>query len=270
MQVRRGGGFARRPSSKLPRARRDRVSGKTDAAPARYGHTTPASEQRLRPNAIGVGGAAAMSLGVLAPSSGMIFTPAVIAGHAGAAVPLVYVISLVGALFVVNTIVEFSKRLAHSGSFYGFNTAGLSPTFGFLSGWLLFAAYLYPQNLLAFGSFTSTVLATHAGIRISWWVFTVAAALAIWALSMRGISSSMKTDLALEAFGVLVVLAVIIAILVNGGATGHLWEPKLFDAGANRHGWGGVFYGMIFGVMTFAGFEAAATLGEETADPRIA
>lgn len=250
MRVRRGSTFAGRPDPQPPGTRRD-----------------PGDQQQLKPNAIGVVGAAAMSLGVLAPAAGMIFTPAVVAGHAGAAVPLVYVISLVGALFVVNTIVEFSKRLAHSGSFYGFNTAGLGATFGFLSGWLLFAAYLYPQNLLAFGSFTSTILASHVGIRISWWVFTLVAAFAIWALSMRGISSSMRTNLALEAFGVLVILAIIISIFVKGGATGHLWAPKLFDPGANRHGWGGVFYGMIFGVMTFAGFEAAATLGEETADP---
>jgi amino acid transporter len=228
---------------------------------------TGPNESKLKPNAVGVAGAAAMSLGVMAPASGMIFTPAVVAGHAGPAVPLVYVISLVGALLVVNTIVEFSRRLAHAGSFYGFNTAGLGPTFGFLSGWLLFAGYLYPQNLLAFGSFASAALATHLSVHIEWWVFTVGAAVAIWALSLRGISSSMRTDLSLEVFGVLVVLVVAIAILLKGGATGHIWEPKLFDPSANRHAWGGIFYAMIFGVMSFAGFEAAATLGEETTDP---
>ncbi|MBV8991736.1 MAG: APC family permease [Solirubrobacterales bacterium] len=226
------------------------------------------SEPKLRANAIGVPGAIAMSLGVIGPASGMIFTPAIVAGHAGAAVPLVYVISLIGVIFVVNTIVEFSRRLIHAGSFYGFNTAGLGSTFGFLSGWLLLAAYLYAQNLLAFGSFASAAVANHLGVHIGWWVFTIAAAVAIWALSWRGISSSMRTDLYLEAFGVLVVVAVVAAIFVKGGATGHVWQPKLFDPGANRHGWGGVFYGMIFGVATFAGFEAAATVGEETARPR--
>jgi amino acid transporter len=226
------------------------------------------SGHQLRSNAIGVPGVIAMSVGAMAPAAGMIFTPAIVAGHAGPAVPLVYVISLVGALFVVNTIVEFSRRLVHAGSFYGFNTAGLGLTFGFLSGWLLFAAYLYPQNLLAFGSFTSAALASHLGIHVTWWVFTVVAAVAIWALSWRGISSSMRTGLLLEAFGILVVLAVIVAILLDGGATGHVWQPKLFDPEANRDGWGGIFYAMIFGVMSFAGIETAATLGEETAQPR--
>lgn len=226
------------------------------------------SEQQLKLNAIGVPGALAMSIGVMAPAAGMIFTPSIVAGHAGPAVPLVYVISLIGALFVVNTIVEFSRRLVHAGSFYGFNTAGLGLTFGFLSGWLLFAAYLYPQNLLAFGSFMSSALANHLGIHMTWWIFTVAAAVAICALSWHGISSSMRTALSLEAIGILVVLAIVAAILLKGGATGHIWQPELLDPGANSDGWGGIFYGMIFGVMAFAGVETAATLGEETAEPR--
>jgi amino acid transporter len=228
----------------------------------------PMSEQRLKSNAIGVPGVIAMSVGVMAPAAGMIFTPAIVAGHAGPAVPLVYVISLVGALFVVNTIVEFSRRLVHAGSFYGFNTAGLGLTVGFLSGWLLFAAYLYPQNLLALGSFTSAALENHLGIHMSWWIFTVAAAVAIWALSWRGISSSMRTALPLEAIGILVVLVIVAAILFEGGSTGQLWQPELLDPRANSDGWGGIFYGMIFGVTAFAGVETALTLGEETAHPR--
>jgi amino acid transporter len=198
----------------------------------------------------------------------MMFTPAVVAGHAGPALPLVYLFSLVGVMLLVNTIAEFSRRLAHAGSFYAFNAAGLGPVFGFFAGWLLFAAYLYPQNLLAFGAFASAALASQLGIHIAWWVFTVAAAAAIWALSLRGINVSTKTSLSLGVFGIVVVLAVVAAILVKGGATGDVWDAKLFDPGANPHHWGGIFYGMIFGIMSFAGFEAVATLGEETSEAR--
>lgn len=228
------------------------------------------SEQKLKANAIGVPGAIAMSIAIMAPAAGMIFVPEVVAQHAGPAVPLVYLMALIGSVFVANTIVEFSKRLVHAGSFYGFNTAGLNSTAGFLSGWLLFAGYFvfYPQNLLAFGPFTSAVLATHFGISISWWVFTAGAAILIWFLSFRGISTSMKTDLYSVTFEVIVVLIVVGAIFLKGGANGNLVEPKLFDPGANANGLGGVFYGMIFGVMTFMGFEAAATVAEETTNPR--
>lgn len=222
----------------------------------------------LKRDAVGVTGSVAMSLGVMNPASGIMFTAAVVAVHAGPALPLVYLMSLVGVMLLVNTIAEFSRRLPHAGSFYAFNTAGLGPTFGFFAGWLLFAAYLYPQNLLAFGAFASAALATQLGIDVAWWVFTVAAAVTIWALSLRGIKASTKTTLSLEIFGFLVVLSVVAAILVEGGATGDLWDAKLFDPGANPDHWGGIFNGMIFGVMSFGGFEAVATLGEETSEAR--
>ncbi|TQM45415.1 APC family permease [Pseudonocardia cypriaca] len=141
----------------------------------------------LKRDAVGVTGSVAMSLGVMNPASGIMFTAALIAVHAGPALPLVYLMSLVGVMLLVNTIAEFSRRLPHAGSFYAFNTAGLGPTFGFFAGWLLFAAYLYPQNLLAFGAFASAALATQLGIHVAWWVFTVAAAVTIWALSLRGL-----------------------------------------------------------------------------------
>jgi hypothetical protein len=53
-------------------------------------------EAVLKRDAIGVSGVVAMSLGVMALASGMMFTPAVVAGHAGPALPLVYLLSLAG------------------------------------------------------------------------------------------------------------------------------------------------------------------------------
>lgn len=78
----------------------------------------------------------------------------------------------------------------------------------------------------------------------------------------------MKTDLYSVTFEVVVVLIVVAVILLHGGATGNVVEPKLFDPASSPTSWGGIFFGMIFGVMTFMGFEAAATVAEETSEPR--
>lgn len=226
------------------------------------------ADQQLKANAIGVPGAIAMSIAIMAPAAGMMFVPQVVAGAAGAAVPLVYIISLVGSLFIANTIVEFAKRLPHAGSFFAYNAAGLGRTVGFLSGWLLFAGYFvfYPQNLLACSYFISAVLHQRLGLNISWVVFAILIAVLIWYLSTRGISSSMKTDLYFVTLEVLVILAVCVAIFIRGGAEG--FSTKVFTPSVSPTGWGGVFFGMIFGMMTFMGFEAATTVAEETANPR--
>lgn len=240
----------------------------TQAQQADPQQADPQQAGHLKANAIGVPGAIAMSIAIMAPAAGMMFVPQVVAGSAGAAVPLVYLISLIGSLFVANTIVQFARRVPHAGSFFAYNTAGLGRTVGFLSGWLLFAGYFvfYPQNILACSYFISTVLEQRLGLHITWVVFAILIVVLIWYLSTRGISNSMKTDLYFVTVEVLVILAVCAVIFLKGGAEG--FTTKVFTPAASPTGWGGIFFGMIFGMMTFMGFEAAATVAEETANPR--
>lgn len=222
----------------------------------------------LRKNAISWPGAIAMSIAIMAPAAGMMFAPQVVAQTAGGAVPLAFIISLIGSLFVANTIVQFAKRLPHAGSFFAYNTAGLGKTAGFLSGWLLFSGYFvfYPQNLLAAAFFTSSVCKSLFGLEISWILIALMFAGVIWWLSLRGISHSMKVDLIFVVFEVAVLLVVAVSIIVKGGAEGN--TLSVFTPQHSPTGWSGVFFGMIFAMMTFMGFESAATVAEETSDPR--
>jgi signal transduction histidine kinase len=148
------------------------------------------------------------------------FTAAVVAGHAGPALPLVYLFSLVGVLLLVNTIAEFSRRLAHAGSFYAFNTAGLGPMFGFFAGWLLFAAYPLPaepprlRSLRVGGAREPTrdphcVVGLHGRRRGD----------DLGTLTARHQCLDQDHP-SLQIFGILAVSAVIAAIFVKGGATG--------------------------------------------------
>ncbi|MCL6444151.1 MAG: APC family permease [Alicyclobacillus sp.] len=226
------------------------------------------SDNRLKANALSLSGAIAMGIAMMAPAAGMMFVPPVVAQSAGAAVPLAYLISLIGCLFIANTIVQFSRRIPHAGSFFAYNAAGLGKVAGFLSGWLVFAGYFvfYPQNVLAAAYFASSVIQQHFGVHISWVVFAVLIVVTIWYLSYRGISSSMKTDLYFVLFEMLVISAVILFILVKGGDSGY--TAQVFTASASPKGWSGIFFGMIFAVMTFMGFESSATVAEETANPQ--
>ncbi|MCL6446314.1 MAG: hypothetical protein K6T83_23190, partial [Alicyclobacillus sp.] len=134
------------------------------------GSTAGPGDNRLKANALSLSGAIAMGIAMMAPAAGMMFVPPVVAQSAGAAVPLAYLISLIGCLFIANTIVQFSKRIPHAGSFFAYNAAGLGKVAGFLSGWLVFAGYFvfYPQNVLAAAYFASSVIQQHFGVHISW------------------------------------------------------------------------------------------------------
>ncbi|MCA1296289.1 APC family permease [Paenibacillus sp. alder61] len=222
----------------------------------------------LKKNAISWPGAIAMSIAIMAPAAGMMFAPQVVAQRAGGAVPLAFIVSLIGSLFVANTIVQFAKRLPHAGSFFAYNSAGLGKVAGFVSGWLLFSGYFvfYPQNLLAAAFFTSSVCKSLLGIELNWILVALLFAGIIWWLSLRGISNSMKTDMFFVAFEVLVLLLLAVFIIVKGGAEGN--TLSVFTPQHSPTSWGGVFFGMIFAMMTFMGFESAATVAEETSNPR--
>jgi len=223
---------------------------------------------QLKKNAISLPGAIAMSIAIMAPAAGMMFVPQVVAQSAGSSVPLVYIIALIGSLFVANTIVQFSKRISHAGSFFAYNSAGLGQTVGFLSGWLLMSGYFvfYPQNILVASFFSSKILTEHLGINIHWGVFSILFILIIWYLSTRGISSSMKADLYFVGAEMLIILLVVLAIIFQGGAEGHTFD--VITIKGSPTGWSGIFFGMIFAMMTFMGFESAATVAEETANPK--
>jgi amino acid transporter len=82
---------------------------------------------------------------------------------------------------------------------------------------------------------------------------------------LRGIRASVRVELVLLAveIGVFLLLAVIVLIRSDGGRV-----LEGFSTSASPAGWSGVGVGVVFGILSFVGFDAAATLGDETRDAR--
>jgi amino acid transporter len=88
-------------------------------------------------------------------------------------------------------------------------------------------------------------------------------------LSIVRISVTTKVQLLVGVATVLVLLVFALIVTGKGGAHGQSLQPFTFSHTASG-GFHGVFYGLIFGVTSFIGFETAADFGEETANPRRA
>jgi amino acid transporter len=67
--------------------------------------------------------------------------------------------------------------------------------------------------------------------------------------------------LVLEGASVLAILLLAIVVLARSPLSLLPFEPE------PGYGWTGIGYGIVFAVLSFAGFEGAATLGEETRNP---
>src|SRR5947209_14424630 len=88
-------------------------------------------------------------------------------------------------------------------------------------------------------------------------------------LSVVRISVTTKVQLLVGAATVLVLLVFGLIVVGKGGAHGQSLQPFTFSH-TTKNGFDGVFYGLIFGVTSYIGFETAADFGEETANPRRA
>ncbi|MGN6088674.1 MAG: APC family permease [Actinomycetales bacterium] len=228
---------------------------------------SPDGGHRLKTGAVGVGGAVIMSAALMGPAVSVYFNPQLVAGFSGAAMPLVMLLSLIASLIVANGVRAMAAEAPSAGAFYTYVSRGLGPRSGFVTGVLMFVAYalLVPAELALIGVFTQDVLKDY-GVSIHWSIISIFFTALMLYLSWEGISSSLKTALALFTAEVAVILVLAVIVLAKGGA--HGLTPAPFNPGESPKGLSGLALGMVFGVLSFVGFEAAATLGEEVREPR--
>jgi amino acid transporter len=87
----------------------------------------------------------------------------------------------------------------------------------------------------------------------------------IWTFAYGAITVSTRLTLVMEGISVLLILVVTVVILSKVGSAGHLTIQPFNPANQPLSSVG---LAAVFGFLSFAGFEGAATLGEETRNPR--
>jgi len=221
--------------------------------------------------------AVGISLALMAPSMAANINPQGTAGTVGRAVPLAFALATIGVLLIAWTFVRLTQRFNHAGSVYGFVGATLGPRAGVISGWSLMGTYVF------YGVVTSTAAGIFGadfldslGIWKSqpdWAPFLVGviALAGVWALAASNIREGTRVLLAIEGTTIALILIVSVTILVKlatGTApNGNTLDFSVFSIPSGT-GTSAVFLGVVFGFLSFAGFEAAATLGEEAQEPR--
>jgi amino acid transporter len=96
-----------------------------------------------------------------------------------------------------------------------------------------------------------------------WLVLAVVCGLIVWFLTYRGIEISTRTGVVLGIIEIVIFLGVSLLLLLN--AKNPVNSAVFIPADGNFKP---AFQGMVFCILAFVGFEAAAPLGEETREPR--
>src|SRR4051794_34958592 len=222
----------------------------------------------LRRNAVGLAGAVIMSAAIMGPAVSTFFNPQFSTPFSGYATPLVYLLCLIAMLITASGIVEMARELPSAGAFYTYVTRGLGPRAGFVTGGLMFVAYalLPPAEVGLIGSYLQTTFRAEFGANVPWWLIGLVPAALMVFLAFEGIRSSLRTALILFSVEVCIVLALALIVVGKGGHDGLSLHP--LQPGASPHGFNGLTTGFVFAALSFVGFEAAATLGDEVREPR--
>src|SRR3954453_13084444 len=219
--------------------------------------------------------AIALSIAIMAPTAAMALNGVGIAGLIGRAVPLAFLFALIGVLLVAWGIAQLCREVSHAGSVYALTGFTLGPRAGFPAGWALLGTYLcftVASSAEVGLFFTSFLSSTGISDSADWiWIALVSAALIAF-ISARDIRVATRSLLTMEGFSValIVILVVVIIVRLIAGSPPSGHSASLGDAFSLPSGTSldAIATASVFGFLSFAGFEGAASLGEETDEPR--
>jgi amino acid transporter len=218
--------------------------------------------------------AIALSIGIMAPTAAMALNGTVPAQLIGRAVPLAFIFATVGVVFVSYAFIRLSQKFSHAGSVYAFSGVTLGPRAGFFAGWALFGTYLaFTTASTAEVGLFGQAFFSGAGIWDDppWLPIALVAGAGIALLAFGDIRVATRSLLGMEGISValIVVLVVVIFVRLAAGSApddqGLTADVFSVPGGTSLDTIG---FAAVFGFLSFAGFEGAAALGEETAQPR--
>jgi amino acid transporter len=232
----------------------------------------PESRPGLR-REIGFVGTASVSVGVMAPTLAMSVTGVAAAGLLGRAAPLAFAIAAVGVGLVAYGFVRLAGEFSHAGSVYAFVGHALGPRAGFLAGWALLGTYLLfpPVSIIGVAIFVRALLdTTGLAHDADWYPLALAAWAVTWFLAARGVKPTTRSLLAFEVVSVCLILVLMGTIfwrLAAGTAPGGLRPSGSVFVPPPGVGVSALSLAAVTGFLAFAGFESAASLGEESLVP---
>jgi amino acid transporter len=188
---------------------------------------------------------------------------------AGTSAGLAVLLSAIGIFALAWIVATYAKRIHAAGSLYDYVSQGLGKTAGAASGWLYYGGTIVLTTALGvlIGGYVHDILlpAFEIDQLVPIWLWDAIFALGLFAVLYLGVQISTRVQLTFALISIAVVLTFFITVIVDLGADNDV--AKAFDP-TPEGGFSGILFGVLYGVLAFVGFETAANLAEETAEPK--
>jgi len=239
--------------------------------------TAPVREGTSLRRSLSVWQAVGLSIALMAPSMAANINPQGTAGLVGRATPLAFFLAAIAVLLIAYVFVRLCQYYRHAGSVYVFAGATLGAPAGAIAGLGLMGTYTFYALVTSsaagiFGSECLDIIGVWNN-QPSWSGFLVGFVALVIALLLAIVPAKRAASVLLTVEGVtvaliLVVSAVVLVKMLDGDAPGDAtFTMKVFSVPSGTST-STLFLGIVFGLLSFAGFEAASTLGEETHHPQ--
>jgi amino acid transporter len=233
------------------------------------------SYERLGAKVLSLPDVIAQSVGFMGPVFSSAFVIPLVVGvisasgkGGGVASPLSVLIAGVGVFALGWIISSYAREVHAAGSLYDYVTRGLGKRVGTAAGWLYYGGVvvlLVGLLLLIGGYLQSTILSEFKVSPLPSWAWTAIIIALIAAILYFGVRLSTRTQLVLALVSIIVLTVFFISVIVKLGSAN---SARPFEPSSSADGWSGIFFGVLYGVLLFVGFETAANLAEETPKPR--
>lgn len=241
----------------------------------RQSGTVPAStldgQPRLRANSMGWIAAAAIGAIIMSPAGGIYFNFGPMVQKAGAVEPFIFLVALVASLPTALSFAMVAREMPSAGSVYTWIWNATRPSVGLFVGWILAGFYLLAMIVLPgifalfFNEFLSFFgVSTGYG---TWAVGVILTTAAVILVDYLGVTITVKATIIFMIFESAVLLALAFTIFAKGGYAGHITAAP-FNPGTAVGGTTAIFGALIFGIQANTGYDAIATLAEETRTPK--
>ncbi len=217
----------------------------------------------------------AQSVGFMGPVFSAAFIIPLIIGvnasgrGAGTSAALAVLLAAIGVFALGWIVAQYAQRIHAAGSLYDYVSNGLGKTLGAASGWLYYGGTIILTTglgLLIGGYVHDNLLPTlEIDLDLPIWLWDSIFALGLFAVLYFGVQISTRVQLTLALISIAVVLIFFITVIADLGADNDV--AKAFDP-SPAGGFSGILFGVLYGVLIFVGFETAANLAEETAEPK--
>jgi amino acid transporter len=239
----------------------------TDQSGGTVATAAPADVARLEPDAIGAAQDTVIGMASSAPAASVALTLAALAAATAYGSGPILILTAIPMLIIANAYRRLNMWNANCGASFEWVGRAISPYLGFLTGWLMIAAYIIatvsgvevlgPSVLAVFGSNSTS---TWANIGIG-----TAVGLVMLIIAVVGIKITARTQvgMAIVEYGILIGFAIagLVFVASHHAGTFPMTSGWLSPSGIGGHG--SAVAGFLIAVFIFTGWDGTLYVNEE-------